>query len=151
MLALLDTFPGKPMSSAELLIKLLRMPWREKISYSFSRMQRSARYLQRRLTKQLPADLLAVRKACHLAESSYLPGVYPGRVIVFRPSTKSLRSIDDATAGWSGWAAGGVEIHEIAGSHHDMFFQPNVSILAKKLNASLMQAEMQVKTEQLTA
>jgi thioesterase domain-containing protein/acyl carrier protein len=149
LLALLDTFPGKPMSSWELVIKLLQMPRRERIAYSFSRLQRFSRYLQRRLTKQLPPDLLAVRKACHLAESRYLPGVYPGRVVVFRPSTRSLRSIDDATAGWSSWAAGGVEIYEIAGSHHDMFFQPNVSILADKLKTCLMQAELQAG--QLTA
>ena len=58
LVALLDTFPGRPMSSSELLVKLLRMPVREKISYSIGRARRFATYLQRRLSRQLPPDLL---------------------------------------------------------------------------------------------
>lgn len=142
LVALLDTFPGRPMSSSELLIKLLRMPLREKISYSIERARRFATYLQRRLSRQLPPDLLKVRQACYLAESRYVPKIYAGRITVFRPSTKSLRSIDDAMGGWNEWCAGGVEIHEISGRHDNMFFEPNVAILAEKLSECLRRAEI---------
>ena len=141
LVALLDTFPGRPMSSSELLIKLLRLPLREKISYSIGRARRFATYLQRRLSRQLPPDLLKVRQACYLAESRYVPKIYTGRITVFRPSTKSLRSIDDTMGGWSEWCAGGVEIHEISGRHDNMFFEPNVAILAEKLGECLRSAE----------
>ena len=143
LVALLDTFPGRPMSSTELLAKLLRMPMRQKISYSIGRVRRFATYVQRRLSRQLPPDLLAVRKACYLAESRYVPKVYTGRITVFRPSTKSLRSNDDALGGWSDWSAGGVEIHEISGRHDNVFFEPNVAILAEKLAECLRRADME--------
>jgi amino acid adenylation domain-containing protein len=137
IVALLDTFPGRPMSSSELLAKLLRMPLKEKISYSIGRARRFATYVRRRLSRQLPPDLLAVRKACYLAESRYAPKVYNGAITVFRPSTKSLRSVDDAMGGWNDWSAGGVEIHEISGRHDNMFFEPNVALLAEKLSECL--------------
>ncbi len=142
LVALLDTFPGRPMSSSELLLKLLRMPVKEKISYSIARARRFATYLQRRLGRQLPPDLLKVRQACYLAESRYVPKIYTGRITVFRPSTKSLRSVHDAMGGWNEWCAGGVEIHEISGRHDNMFFEPNVTILAEKLSECLRRAEM---------
>jgi len=85
--------------------------------------------------------LLKVRQACYLAESRYVPKIYTGRITVFRPSTKSLRSIDDTMGGWSEWCAGGVEIHEISGRHDNMFFEPNVAILAEKLGECLRSAE----------
>jgi amino acid adenylation domain-containing protein len=143
LVALLDTFPGRPMSSTKLLAKLLRMPMKQKIAYSIGRVRRFATYVQRRLSRQLPPDLLAVRKACYLAESRYVPKVYSGRITVFRPNTKSLRSNDDAMGGWSDWSAGGVEIHEISGRHDNMFFEPNVAILAEKLTECLRRAEME--------
>ncbi|MGC2273092.1 MAG: amino acid adenylation domain-containing protein [Candidatus Sulfotelmatobacter sp.] len=143
LVALLDTFPGKPMSTRALLLKLLRLPWREKISYSLGRSRRFATYVRRRMSKQLPPDLLAVRKACALAESRYVPKIYPQRITVLRPSTKSLRSVDDPMAGWSEWSAGGLEIHEISGRHDNMFFEPNVAVLAEKLKTCLREAEME--------
>lgn len=142
LVALLDTFPGRPMSSAELLAKLFRMPLKEKISYSIGRVRRFATYVQRRLSRQLPPDLLKVRQACYLAESRYVPKVYTGKVTVFRPATKSLRSVDDAMGGWNEWAAGGVEIHEISGRHDNMFFEPNVAILAEKFSDCLRNAPL---------
>ena len=43
--------------------------------------------------------------------------------------------------GWNEWCAGGVEIHEISGRHDNMFFEPNVAILAEKLSECLRRAE----------
>jgi amino acid adenylation domain-containing protein len=139
ILALLDTFPGRPQSGGELVLKLLRLPLKEKISYSVSRSLRFASYLQRRIKRQLPPDLLAVRRACHQAERRYLPQLYSGKVTLFRPSVKSLRSVDDGFAGWGEFSAG-VEIQEIRGRHDDMFFEPNVAVLATRLNGCLQNA-----------
>ncbi len=140
-IGLFDTFPGKPKSQGELLIKLLRLPWEEKTAYLSWKLSNLARFVQRRFGKRLPPALVAVRKALVEAEMCYVPKVYPKRVTVFNAAVKSLRSADDPAAGWSEWASGGVEIHQIAGHHANIFFEPNVSILAEKLSACLRKAE----------
>ncbi len=146
-IGLFDTFPGKPKSQKELLIKLMRLPWSEKIVYLSWKIGHMARFVQRRFGKRLPPDLVAVRKALIDAEMRYVPKVYPKCVTVFNAAVKSLRSEDDPAAGWSEWASG-VEIHQIAGHHANIFFEPNVSILAEKLSACLRKAEEAYKAGQ---
>ena len=142
ILALLDTFPGRPETNRELLGKFLRMSWSEKVSYLSWRGGYFAKFLGRRAGGQvLPPELLAVRQACLLAESRYVPKIYPGRVTVFRPAARSLRGGDDATAGWAKWASGGVDVHDIPGNHGTFFFQPNVQTLAEGLRRCLDVAE----------
>jgi thioesterase domain-containing protein len=146
-IGLFDTFPGKPKSQKELLIKLVRLPWSEKIAYLSWKIGHMARFVQRRFGKRLPPDLVTVRKALIDAEARYVPKVYPKSVTVFNAAVKSLRSEDDPAAGWSEWASGGVEIHEIAGHHANIFFEPNVSVLAEKLSVCLRKAEREYKHE----
>jgi aspartate racemase len=140
LLAMLDTFPGKPETGRELIVKLLRQPLKEQLEYVSYRLPRLAGYLKRRAKKQLPPDLLAVRRALAAAEEHYELQRDPGTVTVFLPRIKSLRSADDPLAGWGDFAAT-VDIQEIAGRHDDMFFEPNVRVLAQKLNAALDRAD----------
>jgi len=141
LLAMLDTFPGKPETTRELIGKLLRQPLSEQLEYLSYRLPRLAGYLKRRAKRQLPPDLLAVRRALAEAEASYQLQRDPGTVTVFLPRIKSLRSAADPLAGWGDFAAH-VDIQEIAGRHDDMFFEPNVRVLAEKLNASLRDADV---------
>ena len=140
LLAMLDTFPGKPLEGRELIWKFLCQPWKEQLAYVTYRLPRFAGYLKRRARQQLPPDLLTVRRALAAAEECYKMPRDPETVTVFLPAIKSLRSVDDPLAGWGEFAAA-VDIQEIAGRHDDMFFEPNVRVLAERLNACLDRAD----------
>ena len=72
-----------------------------------------------------------------IAASMYRPGIYSGRLTIFRSISRSLLDGDDEMLGWGGRAAGGIEIHDVIGSHLDMLDEPNVRILAEKMRACL--------------
>jgi hypothetical protein len=44
---------------------------------------------------------------------------------------------DDYELGWGRYALEGVEVHEISGDHDDLTSEPNVGVLAEKLNLCL--------------
>ncbi len=140
MLAMLDTFPGKPLTNKELIGKLLRQPWKEQFQYLSYRVPQLAGYYKRRAKKQLPPELLAVHRSLEAAEERYKLQREPGTVTVFLPNVKSLRSVEDPLAGWGDFAEK-VDVQEIVGNHADMFFEPNVGVLAEKLNAALDRAD----------
>jgi aspartate racemase len=132
LVALFDTFPGKYESKTSLLIKFLLLPASQKISYlvrKSSELSNSARDLF------LPRALKNVRKACREAAKNYVPRVYPGRVVLFRASDKSLRGLEDPLTGWTELALGGVHVLEIAGTHTGIMAEPQVSDLARELAA----------------
>jgi aspartate racemase len=144
LLALFDTFPGREQTRAELLAKLARLPARERAQYVARRIykvwRKSGRILYRYF---LPAAIKNVQRACHRASRSYNPPVWHGRVTLFRPTEKSLRGVDDETAGWGAWTRGGVEVFQVPGGHITMLKQPNVRILAGFLRKCLLQAQAQ--------
>ena len=72
-----------------------------------------------------------------IAASLYRPAIYPGRLTIFRSISRSLLDGDDEMLGWGGRAAGGIEIHDVIGTHLDMLDEPNVRILAEQLRACL--------------
>jgi len=64
---------------------------------------------------------------------------YPGKVTLmraldFKPSVSTRR---DPTLGWEKLAGGGLEIHDVPGSHTSLYKEPNVGTLAETLNAIL--------------
>jgi aspartate racemase len=142
LLALFDTFPGREQSRAELLAKLARMPARDRAQYVARRMIKVWRKSGMRLYRYfLPAAIKDVQRACHRASRSYDPPVWHGKVTLFRPTEKSLRGVDDETAGWGAWARGGVGVFQVPGGHITMLRQPNVRILAGFLKKCLLQAQ----------
>ncbi|HEU4432688.1 MAG TPA: thioesterase domain-containing protein, partial [Pyrinomonadaceae bacterium] len=71
----------------------------------------------------------------------YVPGVYPGRVTLFRASKQPAGYNTDRDLGWEKLAAGGVEVHEIPGYHGSIVMEPRVRILAERLQACLFQSQ----------
>ena len=67
----------------------------------------------------------------------YRPAIYPGRITVFRSVSRTAFDGDDELLGWGGLAAGGIEVQDIAGTHLNMLSEPNVRMLAEKLQACL--------------
>jgi surfactin family lipopeptide synthetase A len=101
------------------------------------------------LVARLPRNVKKVRNACLQAEEDYRPRPYPGRVVLFRSSHKPLAQTIDPRAGWSTYAADGLEIHEIKGNHENILLEPQVQSVGEQLRICLDQ-EMVRQVGQLT-
>ena len=82
---------------------------------------------------------------CHVvALIHYRPRLYPGRITLFRaplvPRIAHLESHparDDRARGWGELSAEPVEVHDVAGDHQTMMFEPLVKTLADRLQRCL--------------
>jgi thioesterase domain-containing protein len=86
-----------------------------------------------RFVQLLKSDFQATR--------NYVLHLYPGRVTLFKAGEELAGTSPDPTLGWSKWAAGGVEVHVVAGNHANMVYKPHVEVLAEKLRACLNQVQ----------
>jgi len=94
----------------------------------------------RNLGRALPRALRDVQEFNWLAAHSYVPHLYDGKVTLFWAS-RDVRASFDLVTGWRVLAGGGMDVHEIPGSHLDMIKEPHVSELAAKLKACLESAQ----------
>lgn len=94
------------------------------------------------LGRALPRALRDVQEFNWLAAHNYVPQLYDGRVTLFWASS-DLRASFDLVAGWRVIAGGGIEVHEIPGTHLNIIKEPHVAELARKLNESLARAQGQ--------
>ena len=69
-----------------------------------------------------------------IAEASYVPHHYPGRVIQFWCTEMPTRSYKDRRLAWSEVAGAGLEVHVIPGNHMTMLDEPHIAVLAEKLD-----------------
>jgi acyl transferase domain-containing protein/thioesterase domain-containing protein len=99
------------------------------------RYMRSGRSLPRIL--QRPADINM------FAAGRYVAKPYAGRITMFR-AARGI-ALDDPrygeALGWQNIAEGGVEIHEVSGTHRDMLQEPNVHLLARQLATAYTESE----------
>jgi len=127
--------------------KLLKLKIQDQVTYIWQRIEYHLtvgklrifyrtylRYIRRSL---LDLHLLDVARANNQARESYLPQVYSGSLTLFRASKKDVGFDDDPQLGWGILAAGGTEIHEVPSSHTDMMTEPQVQLLAEKLQLCL--------------
>jgi thioesterase domain-containing protein len=82
----------------------------------------------------------AVQMANRRALSAYRLRPYPGRVTLFCAEDPDNGHEHAADNGWTEFAKGGIEIHQIPGEHQMIFAQPNVRALAIKLDACIRAA-----------
>jgi amino acid adenylation domain-containing protein len=99
------------------------------------------------LGRPLPRALQDIKELNSLAVREYVPQVYDGHVTLFWASS-DLRASVDFVEGWRALAGGGIEVHEIPGSHLDIVKEPHVRELANKLSSSLEQAQTVERTQQ---
>lgn len=92
------------------------------------------------LGRALPGVLRDVQEFNWLAAHTYVPHLYDGKVTLFWAS-RDVRASFDLVTGWRVLAGGGMDVHEIPGSHLDMIKEPHVSELAAKLKACLESAQ----------
>jgi thioesterase domain-containing protein len=83
----------------------------------------------------LPRALQSVTQANKYALRDYGPQAYGGRVTLFKATQRR-----DPLMGWGPLATGGLEIHEVPGTHRTMVFEPHVRTLAEKLARCLDKA-----------
>ena len=94
------------------------------------------------LARPLPRMLKDIKEINSLAVRDYTPQVYEGHVTLFWAS-EDLRTSIDMVEGWRALAGGGIEVHEIPGSHLDIVKEPHVGGLATKLGSCLETAQAQ--------
>jgi len=81
--------------------------------------------------------LLPVIWANTKAWIDYRPQVYPDRMVLLQSQNPFGNVQKDPTLGWGDLAQGGVEIHQISGSHLKILRQPDVRVLAETLKVCL--------------
>jgi surfactin family lipopeptide synthetase A len=143
VVVLFDTLCAAPQSASasSALAEVLRMPARELPAYLWRVATAPVRSIDRWLhVARLPRNVKKVRKACLQAEKDYALRPYAGRVILFRSSHKPLGQSTDPRAGWSTYAAAGLETYNIEGNHENLLLEPQVRFVAERLKNCLDEA-----------
>ena len=70
----------------------------------------------------------------------YAPGVYPGRLTLFRPSELPARFHGDPHLGWAGLAAGGIAIEQIPGRYRAIVEDDPARLVAERIRLHLAAA-----------
>jgi aspartate racemase len=86
---------------------------------------------------QMPPAMRNIQESAELAETRYVPQVYPGRLTLFRAAEQPLTYDQAPEEGWKEIAAGGVDIRQVPGTHYTMLSEPNVAVLAQELKARM--------------
>jgi acyl-CoA synthetase (AMP-forming)/AMP-acid ligase II/thioesterase domain-containing protein/acyl carrier protein len=76
-----------------------------------------------------------------IALRNYRPKPYDGAAVVLRRSLRATGRFQDDQLGWSGFARGGLVVHELPGRHHDMLLEPEVRNTARLLRAALVEEQ----------
>jgi amino acid adenylation domain-containing protein len=158
LLALLDTFapntvdtkPSAERVSAHFdrLVKLGPIYLLKRAFAKLQRVQdkllaRLGRWLQRQgYTVPYKLGFLMVLEENISAATQYIPGIYPGRITLFRATEGVFysQSYLDAGLGWHGLTSQGLQVHDVPGDHMQMLQDPAVVVLAEKLQAELNQS-----------
>jgi len=132
LLVLFDTYPGNLKPLAESVVALWRISSLREVTRSIWRSFR------RRLNMWLlPPVLKNVFLSNMRAASQYKLQPYPGNVVLFRATEKSLRAEDNPHAAWNGLIQGTLDIDQIAGDHGGILVQPQVKDLARRLQVRI--------------
>jgi thioesterase domain-containing protein/acyl carrier protein len=142
---------GRPKRSTRILRNLKRLPemdWTTVPRFLWDRTLRlatelagvTAFRLSARLGRALFPAFQARRQTYLYAARAYRPREYPGRLTLFRGSSDGTVSGREALLGWERVVSGGVELHWVPGAHVGMLREPNVTVLARELQAALERA-----------
>ena len=91
----------------------------------------------RALSRPLPQKMGSTEEVNAYAATGYYPKVYPGKVTLFRSTKRTIQQGSDDFLGWGALAGGGVEVHDVPGTHFNILQEPVVQVLTEKLRACL--------------
>jgi thioesterase domain-containing protein len=97
----------------------------------------------RALRCPLKWQIFYIEEICYAARRRYKLMPFSGRIDLFRAEYQPPSDVfeEDPVLGWSGMAAGGIEVHQLPGDHSMYWSEPaTVAVLARKLRACLEQA-----------
>jgi len=106
-----------------------------------TRLKGIARKVYQSLGRPLPPALQEVQATNRRPVDPYVPRVYPGKIVLFRPSQQPEGCYHDPDMGWRGLAAGGLEIYEVPGKFGSIIKAPYVRVMAEHLQACLHKAQ----------
>ena len=69
--------------------------------------------------------------------AGHKPKPYKGKATLFRATEQPYGIYPDRTCGWSEYALGGLEIHDVPGHHGAIVREPRVPILVQELTGCL--------------
>lgn len=158
-----DLLPSRSERASEHLTRILGTNPEKAFSYITGRIARRSTRLWKRTKKQLRRKKLARKlfpglgkpvphpphhhemvQTLRRAYRQYKPQLYPGELIVFRGARKH-----DHTLGWGRLVSDGVKVHELAiSTSMDMFKEPHVEVLARKLRSCLDEAKTGLQSNQ---
>ncbi len=132
---------------------------RHKAAYIFEKLAKTKLYYQRKIVgtykkvvrgiyrefdkaSPLPAKYIQIEDQIRRAGQIYKPGVYKGKLTLFRASVQPYGIQPDASLGWDRHIEREIEIHEIPGHHGSIVTEPYVSVLARKLAECLSTAQL---------
>jgi len=123
----------------------------EKVRNSMAKARRwsrkQVRHVRRAIDHRLlPETLRKVERAGQAAARRYVPGVYPGKVTLFRARHQPDGIRHDETNGLAGLAAGGIDVHIVEGRHAFMVREPEVGFLAPVFCECLELAQRQYQS-----
>jgi thioesterase domain-containing protein len=125
----------------EKLQTLLRRTWSKLTTTLVERLQRAQNLPgQTKPASTPPSAVQFVQMSNLQAVSIYQLRPYPGRVTLFRAESPDDGYVHSADNGWTKFAGGGIEIHNVPGEHQAIFTRPNVRVLAEKLDACIRAA-----------
>lgn len=81
--------------------------------------------------------ILRVDRTNQRALRRYSPRSYPGSIVLFSASQPLTKHSHNLQKRWKRYATGGIDVHIVPGDHHTMLREPNVRVLAEKLNEHL--------------
>ena len=77
----------------------------------------------------------------HPAFHRYEPQAYPGKMVLFQSTDWPKGAYFDFALGWKDLVLGGIDFHRIPGNHPSMFTEPNVNLVAARLNEHLSEPD----------
>jgi aspartate racemase len=85
----------------------------------------------------LPPFMRNLKQISYQAAMNYRPGLYPGKVTLFRATQRPRGGPQDVFLGWDRVAGGGMDVREIPGDHVTLLKEPGVRRLAEELKQCL--------------
>ncbi len=91
--------------------------------------------------RALPRVLHQVGASHRAALKGYSPEPFAGRVTLFVARERAIDLYRGKDLGWTEYARGGVDVHEVAGDHVSLILEPAAAVLAAELRGCLERAQ----------
>lgn len=85
----------------------------------------------------LPQEIGDLEEVNSYAAANYYPKPFPGKITLFRSTKRAVQHGSDEYLGWGDFAAGGLEVHHVGGTHFNILQEPEVRTVAEKLRLCL--------------